>query len=712
MPTALKAAVIAAVCLLSFAPLAAAQESQPDARGELIQFLDHKADADEAQRAALVARIRNRAAAERRQAWVRAEVLQLIGGLPEQRGPLQAREMGTVSGDGFRVVKVIYDSLPDFHVTANLYLPTKGSGPFPAILYTPGHGPGGKAEAWVLAGNLARNGIAVLAWDPIGQGERLQYLDPATGTSLAGAPTSEHSEASLQTMPVGDQISRYFVWDGMRGIDYLTSRHDIDAHRIGVFGCSGGGTDTAYLAALDPRVKVAGIACYITSFDALLATLGPQDAEQSIPNFISAGLGFPDWVERFAPKPFAIISTTEDMFPFAGARQSYQEAKGFYSLFGAQDHLQWITGPGHHGHLQPIYPQIIGFFTHWLANSTAAPTVVPLTAPPAKELDCTRSGQVGTSPGGATIWSLNKKRAEQILPRAKAVTTPAEVVALRRELQRQIRALAHVSTAPGGSVPAVRVRETEQRSGYELRSVIFPSITGVELPGYLAAPRSGSSGTKAARHPGVLLLTDEPWDTVAQTGGLLDQLASSGKVVFAPAPLPTPPGREEMKSPVLGDYYLLSLRTMLVGETLPGLRIDDALRAMNWLAAQPNVDATRIAGDAEGSMGLVMLQAAVLDDGIRSLTLRDTLVSYRSIVNQPLPRNIAQDEIPGVLRRYDTGNLLLAVSPRPVTVIRPVDAEGHAVGSQEFRQQMSGVFRSNQLLHEGERVRVQAADGP
>ena len=111
------------------------------------------------------------------------------------------------------------------------------------------------------------------------------------------------------------------VNDAMRGVDYLSARKDVDTARIGAFGCSGGGTMTAYFAALDDRVKAAAVACYFTSFKELLASpQGAQDAEQSIPHFIEEGMDFPDWVEAFAPKPYAVVSTESDMFPFAGAR--------------------------------------------------------------------------------------------------------------------------------------------------------------------------------------------------------------------------------------------------------------------------------------------------------------------------------------------------------------------------------------------------------
>ena len=175
---------------------------------------------------------------ERRQADVRATVLRLIGGLPEERGDLAAKTAGGFRGDGFAVERVMYDSLPGLHVTANVYVPTGATGPFPAVVLSPGHSPGGKTELYDLGGNLARAGFVALAWDPVGQGERVQHFDPELGTSKVGSPTGEHGHDSAQTMLMGEHVSRYFVWDAMRGIDYLASRGDVDASRVGAFGCS------------------------------------------------------------------------------------------------------------------------------------------------------------------------------------------------------------------------------------------------------------------------------------------------------------------------------------------------------------------------------------------------------------------------------------------------------------------------------------------
>jgi len=348
IPRNLAAALLAITLPLAFAqtPITKPDLADPanTGRAQLTKYLDDIAAKQTAARRITIAAIQTRAQAEARQRAVRAKILTLIGGLPEKT-PLNAKSMGTTQAEGFRIEKILFESQPNFPVTALLYLPDRPLGQgsrLPAIIVAPGHGPSGKASDFPFAALFARNGFAVLSYDPIGQGERLQYPDPAhPGQSIAARPTGEHGEAGLQPTLIGDSVARYFAWDGIRAVDYLLSRPEIDPARIGAYGCSGGGIMTALLGALDPRVAVIGTACFITSYDTLLPAIGPQHGEQSTPNFIAGGpqgkdnlpLDFPDWVELAAPRPYAIISTSSDMFPYAGALASTTEARRFYTLF-------------------------------------------------------------------------------------------------------------------------------------------------------------------------------------------------------------------------------------------------------------------------------------------------------------------------------------------------------------------------------------------
>jgi cephalosporin-C deacetylase-like acetyl esterase len=664
-----RAGMLAVLCALS-----AAAQSDNGARQRLIETLDNIANKQLAERAQQIAGIQTRAAFDQRKAQVRAKILELIGGLPEHRGPVAVKEFGSLSGDGFRVEKLAYESLPGLWVTANLYIPSIGDGPFPAVLLAPGHEATGKQSQYSFGGNLARSGIMALAIDPLGQGERLQYFDPEKKASTIGGSTGEHGEANVPAMLIGEEVARYFVNDSMRGIDYLVSRQDVNADRIGALGCSGGGTSTAYLAALDDRVKVAGVACYITSFKELLpSATGVQEAEQSIPHFIEQGLDFGDYVELFAPKPYAIISTTADMFPFEGAKQSYEEAKGVYKLYGAEEHLKWITGPGGHGNLGPISPAILGFFIHYLKDGPAGDAAFAALRPQSPaDLLCTPTGQVATSIGGETIPSIIRAHAAQVFPKTRPSAT---------ELAEDIRGLTGVVARPSKTAPPAR-GSGDGRS-HHLENISFQGENG-ELSALIVFPEG------EGRKPAVLMVDSRAGDVLMPNSGTIDQLAKSGHIVMVLGSTPTPLGAEGLKSPYLGTFNLLGLRALLVGKSILGMRVDDTIRAMDFLSARSDVDPASITVYGSGAMGAVVLHAAALDSRIRRVVVENTLTSYRMVLDEPLHRNISEILIPGVLRKYDMGDLLLAAGGR-VTVINPQNAAGDMITSDQFRKELSYV---------------------
>ena len=183
---------------------------------------------------------------------VRQTILSLLGGLPDYSGPLNPRTTGTIQGEGYAIEKVIFESLPGFYVTANLYRPNQ-PGRYPGILLQAGHTQEGKPEGQRLAANLALKGFVVLAFDPVGQGEREQTYDRRVDRPLAGWSVPEHIQAGAQSILIGESVARYFIWDAKRALDYLVSRPEVDPARLGAVGCSGGGALTTFIGALDPQ---------------------------------------------------------------------------------------------------------------------------------------------------------------------------------------------------------------------------------------------------------------------------------------------------------------------------------------------------------------------------------------------------------------------------------------------------------------------------
>jgi dienelactone hydrolase len=185
------------------------------------------------------------------QGELRKKLLQMIGGLPEKKTDLHPRITAKIEMDGFSIEKLIFESLPGVYVTALVYLPSDHSSKSPAVLVPAGHAPNGKIYYQELCQRLAKRGYVVLAWDPVGQGERSQFWDAQAGKSRYNLICAEHAVMGNLAYLAGANLARWEIWDGIRAVDYLLTRPEVDAERISIVGTSGGGFQAAHIAALD-----------------------------------------------------------------------------------------------------------------------------------------------------------------------------------------------------------------------------------------------------------------------------------------------------------------------------------------------------------------------------------------------------------------------------------------------------------------------------
>ncbi|MFO7906181.1 MAG: acetylxylan esterase, partial [Pirellulaceae bacterium] len=289
----MKTSWLVACCLLLLAPLATAEELivLPEKTDEvapkemLHAYLMDKVYEAVDRREAEYESVETPEEIEAYQERMRQFFIEQLGGFPD-RTPLNARVVGRRQRDGYRIEKVIFESQPRHFVTAILYLPD-GEPPYPGVLVPCGHSANGKARdlyqrAPIL---IAKNGMAALCYDPLDQGERHQLLD-ADGEPIITRATQGHNLAGVGAILLGRNTATYRTWDGMRALDYLAGREEVDPNRIGCTGISGGGTMTSYLMALDDRIKAAAPGCYLTSFQRLLETIGPQDTVQILTDAI------------------------------------------------------------------------------------------------------------------------------------------------------------------------------------------------------------------------------------------------------------------------------------------------------------------------------------------------------------------------------------------------------------------------------------------
>src|SRR6266567_2734998 len=351
-----------------------------------------------------IAQIRTVSDAERRKQVVREKILQILGGLPDYNGPLHARITGRIQADGYAIEKIIFESLPGFFVTANLYRPNQ-PGRYPAVLFQSGHTQEGKPEPQRAAANLALKGFVVLCFDPMGQGEREQTYDPQLQGPLAGWSVPEHIQAGAQCILIDESAARFFIWDEKRGIDYLLSRPDVDAARLGAAGCSGGGALTTFIGALDPRLKAVVPACYPNSYQLLFAGPDP-DTEMSLPQFLARGLDVADFVELTPPTPWLIQATEGDYFTPVGARLVYEEARHWYGIYGAEDKLAFFIGPGPHGTPLVSREAVYQWMIRWLKDGQGDFHEQPVHLYTNFDLLVTPSGHVEDIPGSRKLYQL------------------------------------------------------------------------------------------------------------------------------------------------------------------------------------------------------------------------------------------------------------------------------------------------------------------
>jgi cephalosporin-C deacetylase-like acetyl esterase len=607
---------------------------------------------------ARVAAIRTPGEERARQEYIRKKVMEALGGFPKKT-PLNARVTGTLERDGYRVEKLIYESQPRFYVTANLYVPTRGRPPYPALLGTAGHSANGKAmegyqRVWI---SLARRGFVVLAYDPPGQGERYEYFDTEKGKPRFGS-TTEHTMAGLQCLLTGTNFARWEIFDGIRGLDYLLTRREVDRRRIGVAGNSGGGTQTAYLEVVEPRLAAAAPACYITSWEKLWGGSGPQDAEQNFAGFLSDGLDFGDFLIAFAPRPLKVVTATQDFFPIAGARASFAEARRVYELLGAGERIAFFEHDDKHGWSKPLRQATYQWMQRWLNHVEEAGTEADFATEPDANLNATATGQLATSLKGETVQSLNWALARRIYRpgRIKGAAKLRAAIAARMGLEVR-----------RGAPPVAKAGEVS-RTGYRIEKLALETEPGITVPVLVFVP-----GTGPERRPAVLWLNPAGKAAEAGPGGDIEALVKAGHLVLAPDLRGWGESALSRRLVVYGGAYQTAMRAILVGKTMVGMQVYDLLRVFDYLVSRADVDGSRIGVLGKGHGGVVGLLGAALEPRIHRVALEGAVLSYMQIARAALHENIVEIVIPGVLKDFDLPDVaglatgLWLVEPRTPT---------------------------------------------
>ncbi|MCH8121304.1 MAG: acetylxylan esterase, partial [Planctomycetes bacterium] len=399
---------------------------------------------------------------------LRSKFLEAIGPLP-RRTPLKPRITGVVHRDGYKVEKVIFESQPKHYVSAVLFLPDseEHKPPYPGVLVPCGHSRNAKGyESYQTMGALlALNGMAALVFDPIDQGERIQLLSQSP--ELWG--TKAHTMLGVGSILLGRNTAWFEIWDGMRGIDYLQSRPEVDPTRIGCTGNSGGGTQTSYLMSLDDRIIAAAPSCYITNFYERILELGAQDAEQNIYGQLAFGMDHADYLMMRAPTPIIICAATKDFFDIRGTWDSFRYAKRLYSRMGFAERIDLLENDAPHNYNRLQRQSVARWMARWLLKKDE-----PITEPTIKllseeEIKCTPKGQVMALEGARSTYDLNRDFEKELVKRRKKRWKTTS----RTELLNQVRKLAGIRRLTELPKPKVEELDVIERSGYSVKKMIL-----------------------------------------------------------------------------------------------------------------------------------------------------------------------------------------------------------------------------------------------
>ena len=306
----------------------------------------------------LTFRARTRKQAEVWQETLRAKIIELIGGFPSGRGELRSQTLETRDFPTYVREKFVFESRPGVGLLGYLILPKNAPQPVPAVVCVPGHGRGvddivgidehgndrtarGPYE-FDFALQVAGHGLAAVAIEPMAFGCRRDARTKAKGPAAYACQPVAGSALLL-----GETMIGWRVFDVMRTIDWIETRPQLDAKRIGCVGISGGGTCALFSAALESRIRAVLVSGYLNTFRSSIMSLS-----HCIDNYVP---GILNWAEMYdvagliAPRPFFSEGGDRDpIFPVAATRESFARMRKVYEIFGATDAAQQEIFPGVH----------------------------------------------------------------------------------------------------------------------------------------------------------------------------------------------------------------------------------------------------------------------------------------------------------------------------------------------------------------------------
>lgn len=553
----------------------------------------------------------------------RRQLFDMLGLWPlPERTELKSVVTGRMDGDGFTVEKLHFQSMPGLYVTANLYLPKDTPGPVPAILYVCGHAEvktngvslGNKTYYQHHGSWLAQNGYVCLVIDTLQLGE---IQGDHHGTYRLG----QWWWNSRGYTPAGVE-----AWNGIRALDYLGTRPEVDRERIGMTGRSGGGSYTWTTAALDERVKVAAPVAGITDLRNQVCD-GAVEGHCDCMFFINTHRwDFPLNAALIAPRPLLIVNTDADsIFPLDGVSRLFTKARRIYELHGAYDRLGLVIGPGGHDDTQNLQVPVLRWFNQHLKGTD--PVI-------------TRAAGKPFDPSALQVLA-----ARPVVQRNTTVQeffggTVSESIDSLAYLRRQLRERVFMGWPDAPEPLSLRETASATEGGLRLQVLAFRSQAHVPLNLFLLS-RPGET----VRSVDLRLLDGAGWQgwLASARKDYPAALAAFGRVPdgTAASPLPEVPGGTVLAwfaprgmGPAAwpGDdrkQIQIRRRFQLLGQTVDGMRVWDVRRVLDAVR-ELHPDAVEVSVQASGVMAAHALHVGIFEERPTRFLLEGLPESYRN----------------------------------------------------------------------------------
>ncbi|MBN9119599.1 MAG: prolyl oligopeptidase family serine peptidase [Planctomycetes bacterium] len=619
------------------------------------------------------AKLKTRADAEAYIRGVRDKIAKCFGPFPEKT-PLNAKTTGKLERDAYTIEKVVFESRPGFFVTANLYLPKGAKGPRPGVVGSCGHSHNGKAEPAYqsFAQGLARMGYVVLIFDPIGQGERLQYAHVEKGRR-PGVGVGEHLLAGNQQFLVGEFFGSWRAWDGIRALDYLLSRPEVDPKHVGITGNSGGGTMTTWLCGVEERWTMAAPGCFVTTMRRNLENELPQDTEQCPPHALALGLDHADFLACMAPKPVIILAKEKDYFDARGAEEAYRRLKPLYKLLGAEDNVKLHIGPTGHGYTIENREAMYQWFNRATGISDAK-TEPKLTIEKDEDLYAAPKGQVSElksktvfgDTGDCATWQRKERHFRPRMPELTDV------------LEARLRLPKRAGTPDYRILRPVAARKYPKPFAttyvIETEKPAVAVVYRLSDEQHLSRPPKDEGGAilYVSHHSADAELRDEPL--------IAELVKAEPKTAFYACDVrgvgesrpDTCGGTNQFLTPYGNDFFY-AIHGIMLDRPYVGQKTFDVLRVLDWLTDVGHKEVHLV---AKGWGAIPATFAAVLSDAVTRVTLKNALTNYATVAESETYAWPLSSFVPDVLGWFDLEDCYKALEAKKLKQIEPWGADG------------------------------------